>query len=528
MRIERLFENVPYVLLQGAPDAEVTGICHDTRTVRPGDAFVCVKGARFDTHDMVGEIAAAGAALIVVDRDVELPQDVAVARVDDTRAVTSELAAAFYGHPANKMVTVGITGSKGKTTTTHMLADILRAGGHVTGTIGTNGAIMPRTDVDLAVVPGASDFEDIDCVETPGYLCYELANTTPDAIELQMYLAMMVASGCTHVVIEVSSQAMKLHRVDGITFDYGIWTNIEEGDHVGPGEHASFEEYVSCKAALINRSRMGFLNADDPHYEEFRSHVTLPAERLFTFGGPGADCRGTNLAPLFDPATTLLGTGFSFEDTTGVRDGVRNLQVNLPGDFTMYNAMAAVCVADQLGVSDADINRALTHLRIRGRFDLVWNKGGVRVCVDFAHNGFSTRNHLQALRAYHPERVVCVFGADGNRSVYRRTEMGEASARYADLSIVTAGHNRWETFEAICCGILKGIETAEASLGHSVKWMVIPDRKDAIRYAIENARPGDFITILGLGHENYQEERGIKQRHSDIIYARALCQELLG
>lgn len=528
MKVEQLLANVPHSLLQGSPDAEVTGICHDTRTVRPGDAFVCVRGARLDTHDRVAQVAAAGAALLVVDEDVELPEDVTVARVEDTRAVTSELAAAFYGRPAERMVTVGITGSKGKTTTTHMLADILRAAGHPAGTIGTNGAIMPRAGAGLPAVPGASGFKAADCVETPGYVCYELANTTPDAIELQMYLAMMVASGCTHVVLEVSSQAMKLHRADAVTFDFGIWTNIEEGDHVGPGEHASFEEYMTCKAAMLDRSRVGFLNADDPHYQRFREHVSLPEERLFTFGGPGADCRGTNLVETFDERTELPGIAFDFEDTTGVRDGVRHFRVSLPGAFNMHNAMAALCVADRLGVSDEDANRALTHLRIRGRFDLVWDKGGVRVCVDFAHNGYSARNHLQALRYYRPKRVVCVFGADGNRSRYRRTEMGEASARYADLSVVTAGHNRWETFEAICSDILKGIETAEADMGHQADWIVIPDRERAIRFAIEHARPGDMITILGLGHESYQEERGVKRPHSDIDYARAVCEELLG
>lgn len=532
MKIKDLIRNIPCTWLQGSPETEVTGLCHDNRKLRPGDAFICVAGARFDTHALAAEIAAGGASLLVVEKDTSIPAGTAAIRVEDSRLACPLLAAAFYGHPAEKLVTVGITGSKGKTTTTHMLAQILRCGGKTVGTLGTNGAIMPDRP-ERNNVPDADEKESHPCGETPGSVVYELDNTTPDPIEVQMYLAMMVQADCTHAVVEVSSQAMKQHRVDGFTFDYGIWTNIEEGDHIGPGEHKDFAEYLSCKAGLINHSRIGFINADDPHLEAFLRYVTLSdgsdgkEKKLYFFGtSDRADYRLSDWEETFDPQEKKPGIAFRVTAAEGAHPGSVQLTAAFPGRFNMYNAAAAYCAADRMGIPVSAACDGLTHLQIRGRFDIVFDNGHFRVCVDFAHNGYSTRNHLQALREYRPKRIVCVFSADGNRSVYRRTEMGEASAKLADFSIVTEGHNRFETFEAICTDILRGIESAEKELGHKADYWVIPNRETAIRFAIETAREGDFITILGLGHETYQEENGKKYPHADIEYVRRVCDGL--
>ncbi len=528
MKIKELLKNLTYTWLQGDVEMEVTGICHDNRKIKEGDVFVCISGARFDTHDKVKEIAMQGVSLIVVEKQVELPKDVAVILVEDTRKASPYLAAAFYGNPAEKLVTIGITGSKGKTTATHMMADILRCAGFLTGTLGTNGAIMPKAREAVSTVLGADLNEVIDCAETPGYDCFELSNTTPDAMEVQMYLAMMVKAGCTHAVIEVSSQGMKQHRTDGFIFDYAIWTNIETGDHIGPTEHKDFDEYLTCKAMLLNQSRKGFVNCDDKYASDFISRVKLTdgsndtEKELYYYGcGERADYRGYDLEKYFNPVLKQPGICFSL---AGMREG--RIEVNQPGDFNMYNALAAICVADQLGISNEVINEALTHLHIRGRFDIVFNNGHFQVCVDFAHNGYSTRNHLKALREYQPKRLVCIFGADGNRSRYRRYEMGEASALLADLSIVTAGHNRWESFEQILSDIQLGIDKARENRTEPVSYLVIPKRQDAIRYAIEHAEEGDMITILGLGHESYQEENGVKYPHSDIEFVRECCKNL--
>ncbi len=487
MKIKELLERVSYQLLQGNLEQEITGYSHDNRQVKKGDMFICIKGARFDTHECVQEVAAKGAKMIVTERPIFVPGDVTVILVDDTRKISPLLAAAFYGYPAEKMVTIGITGSKGKTTVTHMLADILRKSGKNVGTIGTNGAII-------------------------GKQIYELNNTTPDAQEVQMYLRMMVDAGCTHAVIEVSSQGMKQHRVDGITFDYGIWTNISEGDHIGPNEHKNFEEYLYCKAMLLQHSKQAFVHIDDSHVDALMRYVTVPV--VFYGYDKKADYRAKAVEKTYCEEKGEPGLHFHVEGKCQM-----DIQVNMPGEFNVMNALAAVCVADTMGVSEKVINEALTHLNIKGRIDMVY-RGAFSVCVDFAHNGYSTRNLLEALREYRPKRLVCVFGADGNRSKSRRYEMGEASGKLADLSIVTAGHNRYEQFEDILKDIHKGLDKTTGS------YIVIPNRKQAIRYAIEHANEGDVITIIGLGHENYQEENGMKYPHSDTEFVKQVIREL--
>lgn len=501
MKIGQLLERVAYTLVQGDVEQEITGICHDNRQVKAGDAFICIKGARFDTHSCVGEIAAKGAALIVTEQEVEAVEGATVVMVADTRKVLPLLACAWYGYPAEQMVTIGITGSKGKTTTTHMLADILRSAGHRVGTIGTNGAIIPDHENHEGQLSAA------------GEKIYELNNTTPDPMELQMYLSMMAKAGCTHVVIEVSSQGMKQHRVDGFTFDYGVWTNISEGDHIGPNEHADFAEYLSCKAQLLSQSRLGFVNQDDVHVEDFMAQVAAPCQ-MYSVGGQ-ADYSVSQVEKTFadgKPGLTFHVTGKSGLDA--------DIAVNQPGEFNVYNALAAICVADTIGVTPEQMNQALTRMNIKGRFDIVYDSEEFKVCVDFAHNGYSTRNHLEALREYRPKRLVCIFGADGNRSKSRRYEMGEAAGRLADFSIVTAGHNRWETFEQILADIHVGLDKTEGA------YIVIPKRQDAIRYAITHAQPGDLITIIGLGHETYQEEGGVKYPHSDTEFVKQVIKEL--
>ncbi|MBO6159574.1 MAG: UDP-N-acetylmuramoyl-L-alanyl-D-glutamate--2,6-diaminopimelate ligase [Firmicutes bacterium] len=562
MQIQELLKKVPFELVWGDLNGHITGICHDNRKIKKGDAFVCIRGARFDTHDRISDLIQAGAALIVTERPVDIPEDatIPIIRVESCRKASSLLSAAFYGWPAEKLTLIGITGSKGKTTATHMMADILRAHSLKTGTIGTNGAIFPLSgDVrpDDLHISGLDQFKPVDCEETPGHVCYELSNTTPDAMEIQMYLAAMVKAGCTHAVIEVSSQAMKQFRVYGIRFQYAVWTNIETGDHIGPNEHKDFDEYLFCKASLLMQAEKAYINLSDPHCPIFRAllegcdlntafqrevqldealqaasaldQLRRQKPQIITYqdqaDSPAADIQTLSYEETFDPATQS--PGLSFSALYPLKEqGPHTFHVSLPGRFNMMNALPVTAIALDLGIADDEIGSALSHLHIRGRYDIVFDNGHFRVVVDFAHNGYSTRNHLKGLRQYRPGRLVCIFGADGNRSIYRRLEMGEAAASLADFSIVTAGHNRFETFEHICSDILQGIEKAEKEMGHEADYMVIPSRQKAIRFAIENAREGDLITILGLGHESYQEHNGVKYPHSDIEYVRGICAAL--
>jgi UDP-N-acetylmuramoyl-L-alanyl-D-glutamate--2,6-diaminopimelate ligase len=327
----------------------------------------------------------------------------------------------------------------------------------------------------------------------------------------------MVAAGCQAAVIECSSQGLMQHRAGGFVFDYGIFTNIAEGDHVGPNEHKSFEEYLYCKSLLLRQSKLGIVNADDAHIDGLLDGVKTP---LLFYGEEGE----AHLRPLdyeaYDIEKTFDG------QNPGLQFAVKGkllgrFQVNLPGLFNVGNALAAIAVADQMGMPTEAMSRALGSLSIKGRIDMVYRSDRFQVCVDFAHNGYSTRNLLLALREYRPKRLVCIFGADGNRAKSRRYEMGEASGRLADLSIVTSGHNRYESFEQIFKDISVGLSKTAG------EYIVIPNRKEAIRYAIEHVEEGDLITIIGLGHETYQEENGVKYPYSDTEYVKSVIAELI-
>ncbi|MCR4711502.1 MAG: UDP-N-acetylmuramoyl-L-alanyl-D-glutamate--2,6-diaminopimelate ligase [Clostridia bacterium] len=555
MKISELLADIEYELLQAGPDAEVTGICHDNRKLKAGDAFVCIQGVHFDTHNVTEQIAAGGAVLIVCEREVKVPAGVTVIQVASTRSATAYLAAAFYGHPEKQMTLIAITGSKGKTTATHIMAAILREAGLNTGTIGTNGAIFPLCPEALTV-SGAERFHYTEAPELPGYFYYETHNTTPEPMELYMYMAMMVKAGCTHLVMEVSSQAAKQNRTDGLHYEYGIWTNLATGDHIGPTEHPTFEDYMACKAVVLNASRVCFLNADDPYYQDFLPYIE-PADPakgrfLYTYGegrgdlhaydamtGDGMTAGGERFDEKAKAASApdYIGTGLRkrYDETRrepfldfSVRGKCAiDVSMNMPGEFNMYNALPCIALADQLGVPHAAIQSALSHLRIRARYEMVFDNGHIRVCVDYAHNGYSMLHHLEGLREYQPKRLICVYSADGARDIARRPEQGAISARLADVSVVTEGHSRFEPFENIARGILEGIEQAQAELGHRTDYVVIPDRAKAIRYAMSIAEDGDIVTIIGVGlHKSYLDIMGVEVPHSDAECVHRFAAEL--
>ncbi len=499
-----LLERTEYQVICGDIDTEVTGVARDNRKAEAGNLFICTKGARFDTHapEVISALIEKGVRVFVAETPVAIPegkeQEVCVVQVGNTREAGAFIYAAWYENPADSLTVIGITGSKGKTTTTHMLADILRMAGRSVGTIGTNGVFF-------------------------GNEGHELANTTPESDEVQLYLRQMVDAGCDTAVIEVSSQGMKQHRVDGFTFDYGVWMNIQTGDHVGPNEHETFEDYMYCKAQLLNHSKLGLVHIDDEYAEEFLKLVHT--ETVFFGSSEKAVYRVTDIEKTFDEEEEQPGIAFRvYGLQTGRAQGEEPLScgswINFPGEFNAVNALAAIAVADQLGVTPEKFNEALRKVHIKGRDDMVY-RGKFSVCVDFAHNGASTWHHLSALREFRPKRLICIFGADGNRSKGRRYGMGEAAGTLADLAIVTSGHNRFETFEQILSDTEVGLHKAPHP-----NYIAIKDRKEAIRYAIENAQEGDLITIIGLGHETWQEEMGVKRYHSDTEFVLQVISEL--
>lgn len=469
MTIRDILERTTYKLVTGTLEKEVTELVYDSRKIVPGCIFVCIKGAAFDGHSCVAQAAEQRAAAVIVEQDVEIPGKLTVIKVADTRLALAELSAAWFGYPAEQMKTIGVTGTKGKTTTTYMVKSILESTGIKTGLIGTIEAVFGDTHIPAA-------------------------NTTPESYLIQKYFRQMVDAGCEACVMEVSSQGLMMHRVSGFTFDLGIFTNIEP-DHIGPNEHASFEEYMACKGRLFCQCRIGIVNADDPHVGDVIKGHTCDIE---TFGlKEGADLRAEQLEFVHKPG--YLGVAYHVAGLCSF-----DVEVDVPGKFSVYNSLTAIAVCRHFDVPVENMKTALKAAKVKGRIEMVKVSDKFTLMIDYAHNAMSLKSLLETLREYDPGRLVCLFGCGGNRSRLRRYEMGEVSGQLADLTIITSDNPRDEEPQAIIDDIKTGIAKT------SGLYVEIADRKEAIRYAIKNGRPGDVIVLAGKGHEDYQEIKGVK------------------
>ena len=487
-------EGLDVTLERGSLDQEVAEVAYDSRKAAPGAVFVCMAGTRVDSHRFIPDVLKAGARVLLTERDVEeelaasgLSEEelgkVTVMRTPDARRGLALLSAARFGHPAGKMVTIGVTGTKGKTTTTHMIKAILEAAGKKVGMIGTTGIVIGD-----AVTP--------------------TMNTTPESYELHQAFARMAEAGCDYMIMEVSSQGIKMHRVDGIFFDYGIFTNISP-DHIGPDEHADFEEYLYCKSRLLNMCRVGLVNRADSHFADIVKDADCELHTYQVEEGKGMpeEARGVDFTASgirYVSGTDFVGTEF---DVTGRLS--MDVRLGIPGLFNVENALAALSVCSFLGLPRERIIHALEHIRVDGRMEIVHASARCTVIVDYAHNAVSMESLLTTLRQYHPKRLVVVFGCGGNRSKDRRYSMGEIGGRLADLSIITADNSRFEKVEDIIADIRGSIQKTGGA------YMEIPDRREAIVYSITHARPGDMIAVIGKGHEDYQEINGVRHHFLD-------------
>lgn len=474
MKLSDLLEKIPYTLVQGSADTEVSTLVYDSRKVEKNSVFVCISGSIRDAHDFIPDVTAHGAAAVIVEKEVPpVREDVTVVRVENTRYALACMAAAYFGHPAEKLITVGITGTKGKTTTTYMMKSILESTGMKVGLIGTIEIIIGEKHIHAS-------------------------NTTPESYELQEYFAEMVKAGIQAVVMEVSSQGLMLHRVSGFTFDYGIFTNLEP-DHIGEHEHKDFADYMHCKSLLFQQCRIGILNADSEHLEGILKGHTCQVE---TYGlSPAAELRASELSLFHTPG--VLGVKYH---VSGLMD--TDVTVHTPGKFSVYNSLAAIALCRHFEISPEKINETLQHVSVKGRIELVPVSKDYTMMIDYAHNAMALESLLTTLKEYHPKRLVCLFGCGGNRAKSRRYEMGEVSSRLADLTVVTSDNPRFEDPMDIINDILTGVKKADGA------YVTIADRKEAIAYCIHHAQPGDVIVLAGKGHEDYQEIRGEKH-HMD-------------
>ena len=468
-KTKELIKNTNLILESGSAETEITSLVYDSRKVEKGSLYVAIVGANADGHNYIQQVVEAGAAGVVVEKDVEVPDTVAVIKSADTREALALLSAAWFDHPADKIPVIGITGTKGKTTTTYMIKSILENAGKKVGLIGTIEAIIGEKHIPAV-------------------------NTTPESYIVQDYLSQMVEAGCDAAVMEVSSQALMLHRVGGMTFEIGIFTNISP-DHIGPNEHKDFDEYLHCKSLLFRQCRHGIFNADDEHLEGILEGHTCTVN---TYGiEKPADFEAKDIELVHKPG--YLGVNYK---VTGKENF--DVTIDVPGRFSVYNSLCAIAVCHFFGVSVEAMQKALKAAKVKGRIEMVKVSDDFALMIDYAHNAMALESLLTSIREYNPGRIVTLFGCGGNRSKLRRYEMGEVSGKLSDFTIITSDNPRFEEPADIMKDIETGIKKTDG------KYIMIEDRKEAIKYAIEHGQKGDVIILAGKGHEDYQEIKGKK------------------
>ena len=469
-KLTKLLENVDYELVKGSLDVDVTDVKDDSRKVEEGDLYIAKVGTTSNSHKFIPDAIKKGAKAVVIEQDVDIKEDVTVIKVKSSREAMAYISASYFDYPAEKLITIGVTGTAGKTSTTTILKKMLEEAGNKVGLIGTIGAFIDQTKI-------------------------ELHNTTPENYEVQKLFSKMVDGGCKYAIMEVSSQGLKMNRVDGFIFDYGVFTNISN-EHIGPNEHESFEEYMYCKSLLFQKCKKGIINVDDKNWENVTKNHTCEIIK-FGVNSENADMRASNIE--FIMTHDFLGMGF---DVTGkIND---KFEVAIPGRFTVYNSLCAITIANELGIGIEPMKKALKKAYVKGRMELVSSNDKYKLIVDYAHNEDEMTNLMETIMEYKPKRIVCIFGGGGNRAKSRRYDMGEISGKYAELTILTEDNPRFEDMESINNDIIIGLNRSNG------KYITIDDRQEAIEYAMKNAQEGDIILLIGKGHEQYQEIKGVQ------------------
>ena len=486
-KISVLCQEFTYECLQGDVNKKVEAIVYDSRKVTKNSMFFCMVGAKFDGHEFCQEVVAKGATALVVSKKVEnIPSDVTVILVEDTRKALAFVSSAWFDYPLRELTMIGLTGTKGKTTVTCLIKEILEKAGHKVGLIGTIETVIGETHIPMA-------------------------NTTPEPYILHMYLRQMVDEGCDMAVMEVSSQGLMQARVEGIHFRIGAFTNIEK-DHISPTEHKDFDDYFYWKKQLFYRTDIGIFNADDKRLSAL-TEENFPIEMKTVGIKDGVHYRAENIEKDFTDGKM----GMRFTVPALSKEAVR---VNTPGNFSVHNALIAMAVCDVLEVPFGAMKDALNTAVVKGRMEPVFLDGRFSFFIDYAHNAMALESLLKTVKEYATGRVICIFGCGGNRSKDRRFEMGEVSGNLADLTIITTDNPRFEEPK----DIMKDIETG--ILKTKGEYVIIEDRKEAVRYAIENARDKDMLILAGKGHEDYQEIRGVKYQMDERELIEGVWKEL--
>ena len=468
---------------------DVVAICYDSRKAYNNSLFVCIEGAQSDGHEYAQSAYVRMCRVFVAEHKIDnLPADTVLIITKDTRVALARLSDCFFDHPSSKMRIIGVTGTKGKTTSSLLIYNLLNAGGIKAGYIGSNGV----------------SFDD---------LHFNTVNTTPESYDLHYYMNRMIDNGISTLVMEVSSQALKLSRVHGIKFDITVFTNLYP-DHIGTFEHPDFDDYKSAKRSLFTSYDTDVIvyNADDSNHAEMIGGVNC--EKLgFAIDNTEADYRASRIAYFRAPGKI----GVSFECTV---DGKKYpVSLSFPGEFSVYNAMTALAVCGRLGMPIDSLVKTMQKVKIKGRFEAIELPNGATAVIDYAHNGVSLKAALTALRVYDPSRLICLFGSVGGRTSMRRAELGLVASRDADFCIITSDNPDNEPPSSIIG------EIASYFTAGSCPYIAIPDRKKAILYALENSENGDIILLAGKGHETYQLIAGVREHFSESEIINNYCEQ---
>lgn len=473
MTIRNLAENDDIVVAPCFLNNVVGNICFNTEEAIKSDVnsvlFVCIRGPKYDTHNDIEKIISKGIKNIIIERDVNIDvtaDDLNIIRSFDTRKTLAIASRLYFDCPDKELKIIGITGTKGKTTVSYMIKDVLENAGIKCGLMGTNGIFY--------------DGNKYDCV-----------NSTPGTYEYYFHLRKMADCRVSYVVCEITSQSLKQYRTYGTVFDIAVFTNLYP-DHIGEDEHKDFYEYRLCKSLIFDKCRKAVLNMDDDNFKYFASVCLEKNIPYISFSKLSrfADyrCRHIRLK--------CSCSSFFFLN--------KKITVRLPGEFNLINALCASVVLNELGINSDKIVTGIENINVPGRCESVENPFGINIIIDYAHNKESLENILRALKKRCKRKLYCVFGAGGDRSNLRRIGMGEVAAMYADFSVITSDNPRSENPEKIISDILKGFPEKFN------RYIVIPDREQAIYYALSRAKKGDTILLAGKGNQNYQEISGVR------------------
>ena len=473
MELKKVLIGLEGLKAKGSLDIEINNLDSNSKNIKDGDMFIAIKGFSVDGHKYINDAIKAGAKAVMVEegtnlKDIKLPEDVTLIIAKDTREALAICSCNFYGNPSLKFKLIGVTGTKGKTTTTFMIKEILERAGYKVGLIGTIATYIN------------------------GKIISESSRTTPESIELQRTFAQMVEAGVEYVVMEVSSQSLKLHRVDGCDFDIVLFTNFSE-DHISEKEHPDMKDYFESKLKLFQMCDNGIINVDDIQVSKVPK--LFPDSNIMTYGID-------NYCEVLAKDITITNSYVDFR--VKVSDRNERVKVDIPGRFSVYNALAAICVAKKIGISSDKVIEALAEIKVPGRSEMVPNKKEIPIMIDYAHSPESLQNILSAVKSYTRGKVISVFGCGGDRDKTKRPVMGEISGRIADFTFITSDNPRTENPEEIVKEIEEGIKKTKGN------YKVVVDRKEAIKEAIKIATKLDIIVLAGKGHEPYQEINGEK------------------